>query len=399
VIDYNGDVRACELREKDSLYLAAGSDAASLLAEHQLRRRAGLPGEFLDHARLHDAFAILRAGALISPGAADADPLQLSRGLLRVAVARGARLFDSEATAFDASGRAVTVGLDNGREIEAKSVVLATGYVMPGIVHSDVHRVSSSWAMATAPQPRNIWKDGALIWEDSEQYHYLRTTRVGRIIIGGEDSDEIVEPDTRDRLIPEKSRVLEAIGRVPRELFVPAELRRRAYDDRALPIGHGQTISQPFMVAAICAALDLEGDERVLDVGTGSGYQAAVLAELAAEVVTIERVAALAERARRTLAAAGYERVEVRVGDGTLGVPERAPFDGIAVAAAAPSVPEALYAQLAPAGRVVVPVGSRRDQQLEIVIRGPHGREERTSVPCRFVPLVGEAGFAEHPAW
>ena len=109
------------------------------------------------------------------------------------------------------------------------------------------------------------------------------------------------------------------------------------------------------MVAAICAALDLEGDERVLDVGTGSGYQAAVLAELAAEVVTIERVAALAERARRALAAAGYERVEVRVGDGTLGVPERAPFDGIAVAAAAPSVPEALYAQLAPAGRVVVP--------------------------------------------
>jgi protein-L-isoaspartate(D-aspartate) O-methyltransferase len=195
------------------------------------------------------------------------------------------------------------------------------------------------------------------------------------------------------------TRVLEAIGRVPRELFVPEDLRRRAYDDRALPIGHGQTISQPFMVATICVALDLDGDERVLDVGTGSGYQAAVLAELAAEVVTIERVAPLAERARETLAAAGYERVEVHVGDGTLGVPERAPFDGIAVAAAAPSVPEALYAQLAPGGRVVVPIGTRRDQQLEIVIRGPHGPEERSSVPCRFVPLVGEAGFAEHPAW
>ena len=137
----------------------------------------------------------------------------------------------------------------------------------------------------------------------------------------------------------------------------------------------------------------------MLDVGTGSGYQAAVLAELAAEVVTIERVPALAERRARALAAAGYERVEVRIGDGTLGVPERAPFDGIAVAAAAPSVPEALYAQLAPGGRVVVPVGSRRDQRLEIVTRGPHGREVRTSVPCRFVPLVGEAGFAEHPAW
>ena len=110
--------------------------------------------------------------------------------------------------------------------------------------------------------------------------------------------------------------MLEAIGRVPRERFVPKELLGRAYDDRALPIGHGQTISQPFMVAAICAALDLQGDERVLDVGTGSGYQAAVLAELAAEVVTIERVAALAERARGTLAAAGYDRVEVRIGDG-----------------------------------------------------------------------------------
>jgi glycine/D-amino acid oxidase-like deaminating enzyme len=199
---------ACELRVKNSLYLAAGSDATSLLEEHQLRRRAELPGEFLDHGRLHDAFAILRAGALISPGAADADPLQLSRGLLRVAVARGAHLFDGEAVAFDASGRAVTVGLDNGREIEAKSVVLATGYVMPGIVRSDVHRVSSSWAMATGPQPQNIWKDGALIWEDSEHYHYARTTRAGRIIIGGEDSDVVIEPDARDRLIPEKSRVL-----------------------------------------------------------------------------------------------------------------------------------------------------------------------------------------------
>jgi protein-L-isoaspartate(D-aspartate) O-methyltransferase len=195
------------------------------------------------------------------------------------------------------------------------------------------------------------------------------------------------------------ARVLEAIARVPRELFVPDGLRERAYDDRALPIGHGQTISQPFMVAAICSALDLDGDERVLDVGTGSGYQAAVLAELASEVVTIERVPALVEQARQALRDAGYERVEVRVGDGTLGVPDRAPFDGIAVAAAAPAVPEALYGQLAPAGRLVLPVGTRRNQQLEIVTRGPHGREERTSVPCRFVPLVGEAGFAEHTVW
>jgi glycine/D-amino acid oxidase-like deaminating enzyme len=199
---------ACELREKNSLYLAAGSDAASLLEEHRSRERAGLSGEFLDHSRLYDAFAILRAGAIVSRGAADSDPLQLSRGLLHVAASRGARLFDGEATAFDATGRCAIVGLENGREIEAKFVVLATGYVMPDIVRSDLHRVSSSWAMATGPQPQNIWKDGALIWEDSEHYHYARTTRAGRIIIGGEDSDEIIEPDARDRLITEKSRVL-----------------------------------------------------------------------------------------------------------------------------------------------------------------------------------------------
>jgi glycine/D-amino acid oxidase-like deaminating enzyme len=199
---------ACELREKNSLYLAAGSVTASLLEEHRLRERARLPGEFLDHGRLYDAFAILRAGAIVSPGAADSDPLQLSRGLLRVAAGRGARLFDGEATTFDASGRDAIVGLENGREIEAKFVVLATGYVMPEIVRSNVHRVSSSWAIATPPQPQTIWKDGALIWEDAEHYHYARTTRAGRIIIGGEDSDEIIKPDARDRLIPEKSRVL-----------------------------------------------------------------------------------------------------------------------------------------------------------------------------------------------
>jgi len=199
---------ACELREKNSLYLAAGSDAASLLEEHKLRRRAGLPGEFLDHGRLHDVFAITRAGAIVSSGAADSDPLQLSRGLLRVAAARGARLFEGEAVAFDAAGRGVVIGLENGCEIEARSVVLATGYVMPEIVRSNVHRISSSWAIATRPQLQNIWKDGALIWEDAEHYHYARTTWAGRIIIGGEDSDATIEPDERDRLIPEKSRAL-----------------------------------------------------------------------------------------------------------------------------------------------------------------------------------------------
>jgi protein-L-isoaspartate(D-aspartate) O-methyltransferase len=189
-------------------------------------------------------------------------------------------------------------------------------------------------------------------------------------------------------------RVLAAMGRVPRELFFPGELRRFAYADGAFPIGFGQTISQPFIVAMICQLLELSGDERVLDVGTGSGYQAAVLAELAADVVTIERVPELAARARATLAGAGLERVDVRVGDGSLGVPERAPFDAIAVAAAAPSVPAALYEQLAEGGRLVLPRGSRWGQELVLVERGPGGPLERTSIPCRFVPLVGSEGFS-----
>jgi protein-L-isoaspartate(D-aspartate) O-methyltransferase len=187
-------------------------------------------------------------------------------------------------------------------------------------------------------------------------------------------------------------RVLAAIAAVPRELFVPEDMRRHAYADRALPIGHDQTISQPYMVAAMLEALELDGG-RALDVGTGSGYQAAVLAELADEVVTIERVPELAERARATLAEAGYGRVEVRVGDGTLGVPERAPYDGIVVAAAAPAVPEALYEQLADGGHLVVPVGTVRDQWLEVVERGAAGPERRRTVPCRFVPLLGSEGF------
>ena len=188
-------------------------------------------------------------------------------------------------------------------------------------------------------------------------------------------------------------RVLEAMGRVPRELFVPEYLRDRAYDDAALPIGGGQTISQPYMVARIAEALDLRGRERVLDVGSGSGYQAAVLAELAGEVDTIERLPELAELARMNLAAAGYDRVRVHVGDGTRGVTERAPFDAIAVAAAAPELPRTLYDQLEPQGRLVVPVGKHGVQRLEVVIRSPEGPAVLRSVPCRFVPLVGEEGF------
>jgi protein-L-isoaspartate(D-aspartate) O-methyltransferase len=188
-------------------------------------------------------------------------------------------------------------------------------------------------------------------------------------------------------------RVLAAMGRVPRELFLPERLRRRAYEDAALPIGEGQTISQPYMVARIAEALALTGDEHVLDVGTGSGYQAAVLAELAGEVDTIERIPALAEQARINLKAAGYERVQVHVGDGSQGLAARAPFSAIAVAAAAPELPQTLYEQLELRGRLVVPVGRRGVQQLQVIVRSPEGPAVLRSVPCRFVPLLGEEGF------
>jgi protein-L-isoaspartate(D-aspartate) O-methyltransferase len=206
---------------------------------------------------------------------------------------------------------------------------------------------------------------------------------------------EMVEHQLRRRGIRDE-RVLEAMARVPRDRFVPESLSAHAYDDGALPIGNDQTISQPFVVATICALLGLRGSERVLDVGTGSGYQAAVLAELAAEVVTIERIPELAEQARATLADVGYGNVEVRVGDGSLGVPERAPFDAIAVAAAAPTIPSALFDQLAEGGRLVVPRGSRFGQELVLVTRTPDGPTERMSIPCRFVPLVGDEGFGEN---
>jgi protein-L-isoaspartate(D-aspartate) O-methyltransferase len=205
---------------------------------------------------------------------------------------------------------------------------------------------------------------------------------------------EMVERQLRRRGISDE-RVLDAMARVPRELFVPERLRGYAYDDGALPIGYRQTISQPFVVATICSLLGLTGDERVLDVGTGSGYQAAVLAELAREVVTIERIPELAEEARTSLLEAGYGNVEVLVGDGSLGVPDRAPFEGIAIAAAAPTVPPALYDQLGDGGRLVVPRGSRWGQELVLVERTPGGPVERTTIPVRFVPLVGDEGFAD----
>ena len=198
----------------------------------------------------------------------------------------------------------------------------------------------------------------------------------------------MVEWQVRRRGIADE-RVLAAMRRVPRELFVPPERREAAYADAALPIGEEQTISQPYMVGLICEQLSLQGGERVLDVGTGSGYQAAVLAELAAEVHTIERIPELAARAQANLAAAGYEgRVHLHVGDGTRGLPEHAPFSAIAVAAAALEAPPALYEQLEPRGRLVVPVGGAGGQWLEVAVRTPEGPAVLRTVPCRFVPLV-----------
>jgi len=190
----------------------------------------------------------------------------------------------------------------------------------------------------------------------------------------------------------EDERVLEAMARVPREAFLDEPGRERAYDDAPVAIGFGQTMSQPYMVALIAQAAGVGPGRRILDVGTGSGYAAAVFAELGLEVHTIERIPELAERAGARLRETGYDDVRVHVGDGSLGVPEAAPFNAVAVAAAAPRLPLALYDQLVLGGRLVVPVGGRHAQRLEVAVRSPEGPAVLHSVPCRFVPLVGERG-------
>jgi protein-L-isoaspartate(D-aspartate) O-methyltransferase len=190
---------------------------------------------------------------------------------------------------------------------------------------------------------------------------------------------------------------------VPRERFVPEPHSRRAYADSALPIGYDQTISQPWIVAAICEAMELGGEETALEVGTGSGYSAAVLAQLARHVVTIERVRELGERARETLRDLGIANVEIVVSDGSAGFPDRAPFDAIAVHATAPGPPPTLIGQLAIGGRLVVPIASRTADMLTVFRRTTAevdatsgvGLERAIIGPCRFVPLIGAEGFAE----
>ena len=205
--------------------------------------------------------------------------------------------------------------------------------------------------------------------------------------------ERMVERQLRRRGITDE-RVLGAMGEVPRELFVEDRLRRRAYADGALPTSSGQTISQPWVVAAITEALELTGDEKVLEIGTGSGYSTAILARLAAHVVSIERYPELAEGARSRLAELDARNVEIRVGDGSVGAPDRAPFDAIAVHATAPAPPPSLLGQLAEGGRLVVPVAEAGSDMLTAFARrGGERFQQRRIAPCRFVPLVGDEGY------
>jgi protein-L-isoaspartate(D-aspartate) O-methyltransferase len=188
-------------------------------------------------------------------------------------------------------------------------------------------------------------------------------------------------------------RVLRAMSDVPRHLFVPELVRPLAYEDSALPIGHEQTISQPYMVARMVEALQLTGSERVLDIGTGSGYQAAVLSELAREVWSIEIVPELAAAARERLAHRGYHNVHVVTGDGSIGLPEHGPYEAIVVAAASPEVPPELLAQLRPGGRLVIPVGAPGEQVLRLIEKSDEATTAESLLLCRFVPLVGQRGY------
>jgi protein-L-isoaspartate(D-aspartate) O-methyltransferase len=203
---------------------------------------------------------------------------------------------------------------------------------------------------------------------------------------------QMVEHQLRERGI-EDERVLAAMSEVPREDFLPERRREQAYVDAALPIGAEQTISQPWIVAAILQALALEGEERVLEVGTGSGYSTCLLGRLAAHVVSVERHANLARAAAEHLRSCAAHNVELLVGDGSRGVPDRAPFDAIAVHAAAPAPPPALLDQLAEGGRLVVPVAAGPEEMLMVLRRRGAELETTAIAPCRFVPLIGAEGF------
>ena len=202
----------------------------------------------------------------------------------------------------------------------------------------------------------------------------------------------MVQAQMRSRGIRDE-RVLAAFERVPRHLFLPATKQSEAYEDHPMMIGEGQTISQPYMNAAMLEAAEIQPSDVVLEIGTGSGYQTAALAELAAKVYSIERFASLTESARNVLEKLNYRNVTVVVGDGTAGLPESAPFDAIIVSAAAPHVPPALVAQLRDGGRLVIPVGNRDEQMLHRIRKLEGGLQDQSLFGCKFVPLIGEFGF------
>lgn len=206
--------------------------------------------------------------------------------------------------------------------------------------------------------------------------------------------EEMIEKQLRRRGIQDAA-VLAAMAAVPRHEFVSEDVRAHAYDDLPLPIGSGQTISQPYIVAAMTAALHLQPGDRVLEIGTGCGYHAAVLSRLAKEVFTIERRPELASTASARLVRLGYSNAHVHCGDGTLGLPEFAPFDAILVAAAAPAVPKTLLAQLAEGGRIILPVGGAEHQELQLIEKHGDTFPMKMLEGCRFVPLLGYHGWQE----
>lgn len=216
------------------------------------------------------------------------------------------------------------------------------------------------------------------IMEDSVEYEKARKIMVERQLIGR---------GIRDR------RVLEAMARVPRHLFIPEELRELAYADQPLPIDRNQTISQPYIVALMTEALDLSGDDIVLEIGTGSGYQAAILAEISKMVYTVEKYPELLEKSSTILQAGGYNNIVSKIDDGTMGWPEYKPYDAIIVTAGAPHVPQPLFDQLAERGRLLIPVGDSASQELLKLTRGENGYSQQRLGGCRFVPLRGEHGW------
>ncbi len=215
---------------------------------------------------------------------------------------------------------------------------------------------------------------------DNDEYALARNAMVDR---------QLVARGIRDQ------RVLDAMRTVPRHLFIDERLRVEAYDDNPLSIGYGQTISQPYMVAIMTELLALGGDERVLEIGTGSGYQTAVLASLCKWVYTIERIHALAVRAQKTLESCGYSNITFKVGDGTRGWPSQAPFEGIIVTAGAPTIPQVLFDQLTEGGILIIPVGDRFSQTLKRVVKINGKMRTENHTPCRFVDLVGEYAWRD----